>query len=102
MSLEVYKCSSNLFNDALTKKISQSGSFQFRLPANMSGKCGITFDKIFKDTPFVSVTVSFDNDNVLEGRWALSKISAKAFETHLCNSDIVNELTGTVYWTATN
>lgn len=101
-NLTFYESSSNVQNDKLRQSIKINGQFNFKIPANKSGKCIIKFPQQFTSLPNLNVCVSVNDGNALDVKHAIEGLNKEQFIIHLCNSDVSNEVGGTVVWFSHN
>ena len=97
MEIEYYDSSDNVQNTNNTKK--QSGSINFKIPNNKSGKLKITFTNKYDVIPKIISVLSVNNGNVFDILHAIEKLDNTGFVLHLCNKDLINEITGSFnFW----
>lgn len=100
--METYKSSINVLNDNF-KQLSQSkqvGEFIFKMEPNTSGKSIIKFQTPYAKRPLLNVVVSCDSGSEFEMRHTIAKFDCTGFELHVINTDMTNQLQGSVQWLA--
>lgn len=100
--METYKSAINIMNDTV-RQLSQSkqvGEFSWMLDANTSGKKAVKFAVPYARKPILSIVVSCDSGSELDCRHCVARFDNSGFELHISNTDMVNQMAGTVMWTA--
>lgn len=99
MELEIYESVINKQLAQSTTVTKYNGEFNFKLANNKSGKTHITFTAPFAKKPKLNVIVSINDGSVLV-RHTIEKFDNTGFILHIINTDLVNEVAGSVNWNA--
>lgn len=100
--MEIYSSQYNERNrlDGTHLKLKQAGEFLFKIPANNSGRVTIKFDIAFNKKPNLNVILSLTNGSESDVRHTIKNFAVTGFELDIINTDLVNEIVGTVNWFA--
>ena len=100
--LVFYESTQNTQISNQKKNVKLSGTFNFKLPANKSGKLNIVFNQVFNEIPHASLCVSVNNGDCFDVKSGISKLTKESMEVHLCNVDVINEVSGMALWNVSN
>lgn len=102
--MELYKSNTNLQEDYKKQNLlnRQFGEFTFKLSPNTSGRQIVKFSPPLPKKALVTINVQNESQNELDLKWNFGKITNEFFEIHIQNSDLINEMSGTINWAITS
>ena len=100
--LTIYDSSQNVAQSAtkVNQSVKQVGEFNWKIPANKSGKIRIAFNPPYQMRPTLTLNVSVTGDSPCEVHNRIANFDNTGFTLHLINIDPMNETSGNVTWTS--
>ena len=97
---EIYESTTNTNQAKALNQQKYSGSMQFKIKNNKTGKSQIKFTAPYTVVPKLTTLVSVSNGSVVEVKSFIEKLDINGFIVHILNNDPINEASGTFYWFA--